>query len=776
MFRSFFSIILLVAVLMTACHSPSDNGDHDQLPYLNATLSAEARVADLLSRMTLDEKIAQMCQYVGLQHMKEAEQNLSKEEMEKSDAHGFYPGLHSTDVAQLVEQGLIGSFLHVVEVEEANYLQSLAQKSRLKIPLLIGIDAIHGTGLVKGATIYPTPIGLASTWDTALVKKMSVETANEMRATGATWTFTPNLDVAREARWGRVGETFGEDPFLVSEMGVAMIEGLQASASPDSFNVIACAKHLIAGSESVNGLNGAPTDLSERTIREVFLPPYRAAVEAGVFSVMTAHNELNGIACHADKWMMTDVLRGELGFDGFIVSDWMDIERLATRHFVAENQKEACYQTIDAGMDMHMHGPDYLEPVRELVQEGRLTEERINESVRRLLVAKFKLGLFENPYADATQKDDVLFQPEHQKTALEAAQKSIVLLKNENNLLPLTKGRYKKIFVTGPNAHNQTITGDWTGLQPEANITTILEGLQQLDPACQFDFQAVGSNPRHVQAQHVTEAKKRAAQADLAIVVVGENSMRWEWDEKTCGENSARSDIGLAGLQQQLVEAVHQTGTPTIVVLVNGRPLATEWIADHIPALVEAWEPGSFGGLAVAQILYGQVNPSGKLPITIPRSAGHQLSVYNHKPSHYFHKYVMGESGPLYPFGYGLSYTAFNYQNLQVASQTISSDQKLLLKVEVTNTGHRAGEEVVQLYINDKYSSVTRPVKELKAYRRVSLEPGETRQVTFTITPDMLRFLDKAMKPIIEAGEFTAMVGGSSRDKDLLSIPFYVEN
>lgn len=773
--RSLFYTFILLAVTFTACQSPSHSGDKNQPPYMNPALSTDVRVDDLLNRMTLEEKIAQMCQYVGLQHMKEAEQNLSKEEMEKSDAHGFYPGLHSSDVAQLVEEGMIGSFLHVVDVEEANYLQSLAQKSRLKIPLLIGIDAIHGTALVKGATVYPTPLGLASSWDTALVKRMSIETAKEMRATGAAWTFTPNVDVARDARWGRVGETFGEDPYLVSEMGVAMIKGLQTSSSPDSFNVIACAKHLIAGSQSVNGLNGAPTDLSERTIREVFLPPYQAAVNAGVFSVMTAHNELNGIACHADKWMMTDVLREELGFEGFIVSDWMDIERLATRHFVAENQKEACYQTVEAGMDMHMHGPDFLEPLMELVDEGRLTEARINESVKRLLEAKFKLGLFENPYADAGQKENVLFQEAHQQTALEAAQKSVVLLKNENNLLPLKKGNYNKIFVTGPNAHNQTILGDWVGQQPDDQVTTILEGLAESDLSCQFDYQDVGHNPRMVTTKHIADAKRRAARADLAIVVVGENSYRWEWDEKTCGENSARPEIGLAGLQQELVEAVYNTGTPTVVVLVNGRPLGVEWIAEHVPALVEAWEPGSFGGKAVARILYGEVNPSGKLPITIPRSAGHQLSVYNHKPSHYFHQYVTGKTGPLYPFGYGLSYTRYNYQNLRLSKQTIAANETIRLKVEVTNTGSRTGDEVVQLYIRDQYSSVTRPVKELKAFRRLTIEPGETQQVTFTITPDMLQFLDKDLQPTIEAGEFCAMVGGSSSDEDLLSIPFYVE-
>ncbi len=771
MFKSYHILVLLLMISIAGCHNQTET----EPLYLDAAAPVHERVDDLLNRMTLEEKVAQMCQYVGLDHMRQAEKDLSKEDMEKSDAQGFYPNLHSSDVARLVEQGLIGSFLHVVDVKEANYLQSLAQKSRLKIPLLIGIDAIHGTALVHGATVYPTPIGLASTWDTALVKKMSIETAKEMRATGATWTFTPNVDVAREARWGRVGETFGEDPFLVAEMGVAMIEGLQNTTHPDSFNVIACAKHLIAGSESVNGLNGAPTDLSERTIREVFLPPYQAAVDAGVFSVMTAHNELNGIACHADEWMMTDVLRNELGFEGFIVSDWMDIERLATRHFVAENQTEACYQTVKAGMDMHMHGPDFLEPIVELVQQNRLTEERIDESLRRLLEAKFRLGLFENPYASETQTDAVLFNEAHQQTALEAAQKSIVLLKNEDHLLPLQKGQYKNVFVTGPNAQNETVLGDWAYQQPKENTITILEGLQQTDENASFDYLNVGDNPNDVTEKQVKEARLRAQKADLAIVVVGENSFRWDWNNKTCGENSARSDIQLGGLQQQLVEAVYASGTPTIVVLVNGRPLATEWIAEHVPVVVEAWEPGSFGGKALAQILYGEMNPSAKLPISIPRSVGHQLAIYNHKPSHYFHKYVDAQSGPLFPFGHGLSYSDFVYQNLRLSKETISAGESLMLKVEVTNTSDVAGEEVVQVYLNDKYCPVTRPVKELKAFRRIRLEAGETAQVTFTITPDMLEYLDKDFKPVIDKGEFTAMVGGSSADSNLLTIPFFVK-
>ncbi|QZT37896.1 glycoside hydrolase family 3 C-terminal domain-containing protein [Halosquirtibacter xylanolyticus] len=748
--------------------------------YLDESFSVNKRVEDLLSRMTLEEKIAQMCQYVGLEHMKKAEQNLTKEQMEESDAHGFYPELHSSDVEEMITKGLIGSFLHVVDVNEVNHLQALAQKSRLKIPLLIGIDAIHGTGLVEGATIYPTPIGLASTWAPDLVRKVSVETAKEMRATGATWTFTPNIDVARDARWGRVGETFGEDPLLVSKMGVAMIQGLQHSEKNGHFNVVACAKHLIAGSQSVNGINGAPTDLSERTIREIFLPPYKAAVEAGVFSIMTAHNELNGVACHADKWMMNDILREELGFKGFFVSDWMDIERLVTRHFVAPNQKEACFQTIDAGMDMHMHGPGFLKPVEALVKEGRISVHRIDQSIRRILEAKFKLGLFENPFVnttgttETTETTGVLFNRLHQATALEAAQKSIVLLKNKDNLLPINKLKYKKILVTGPNSNNETILGDWVWKQPKKNVVTILEGIREVAKGCEITYLNVGEDVRKIVPSKLLEAKRKAQKSDLAIVVVGENSFRWKWQEKTCGENAARSELNLVGEQQKLIKMINSTGVPTLVVFVNGRPLATEWIAENIPAIIESWEPGSMGGKAVAQIIFGEVNPSGKLPITIPRSVGHQLSIYNAKPSQYFHKYVTSRSDNLFSFGYGLSYSKFKYDNVRVSKDTIRSDESVQISVEVTNVGDVKGDEIVQFYLRDEFSSVTRPVKELKDFKRISLDPKESKVVSFKVMPHMLGFLGKDLVETIESGTFIGMVGSSSRRTDLKSALFYV--
>ncbi|HDJ32601.1 MAG TPA: beta-glucosidase [Bacteroidetes bacterium] len=746
--------------------------------YQDPGLPVEQRVSDLLSRMSLEEKIGQMCQYVGIEHhMKQAERNMSKEELETSDSHGFYPGLHSSDIAAMIGKGQIGSFLHVFTAEEANRLQEMALNSRLKIPLLIGIDAIHGNAMVPGATVYPTPIGLASTWDTALVKKIFWQTAREVRATGSAWTFAPNVDVARDARWGRVGETFGEDPFLVSEMGRMTIRGLQQKGPGRDIEVLACAKHLIAGSQSVNGINGAPTDLSERTIREIFLPPYQAAIEEGVGSIMTAHNELNGIPCHANEWLMTEVIRNEMGFDGFFISDWMDIGRLETRHHIAGSMEEASGLSVEAGMDMDMHGPGFMESLISLVEKGVISESRIDQSVRRILAAKFRLGLFEQPFTDSALSDSVLFTAEHVETALEAALKSIILLRNEKNLLPLSRGKYSRILVTGPNADNQSLTGDWSSRQPEDHIITVLDGLEAADPDCTWDYLNVGSHAAQVTAAHVAEAGKRAQQADLAIVVAGENSSRWEWNEKTCGENAARSGLDLLGLQNDLIRAIWETGTPVIVVLVNGRPLATKWVAEHAQALIEAWEPGCMGGLALAKILFGDTNPSGKLPISIPRSPGHQLTVYNHKPTQYFHSYVDEASTPLFPFGFGLSYTQFVYSGLSLDKNTITPEGSLELSVEISNQGRYAGEEVAQLYIRDQLSSVTRPVKELKAYFRLHLEPGEKKAVRFTITPEMLGFLGKDLQWRVEPGRFTAMVGGSSMDSDLLRAEFsFTEN
>lgn len=735
--------------------------------YQDPSRPVEERVSDLMSRMTLEEKVGQMCQWVGLEHMRTAAQDLTVDDLNNNTARGFYPGITEEDVEQMTIDGKIGSFLHVLTVKEANQLQELARKSRLKIPLIIGIDAIHGNAQVVGTTAYPTSIGQASMFDVDLVEEICRQTALEMRATGSQWTFNPNVEVARDPRWGRVGETFGEDPYLVSLLGTASVRGYQGNGFGSTENVLACAKHFIGGSQPINGTNGSPTDISERTLREVFFPPFKAAVDAGVYSFMTAHNELNGIPCHANPWLMEDILRKEWGFKGFVVSDWMDIEHIHDLHHTAVDNKDAFYQSVDAGMDMHMHGPEFYEKVIELVREGKLTEERINESCRKILYAKFQLGLFEKPFTDEKDYKGVLFNEKHKATALEAARKSIVLLTNDG-ILPLDGTKYKNVFVTGMNADNQTILGDWALTQPDENVTTILEGLKSVSPATEFSFLDMGWNIRKMDKDKVKQAADMAGKADLAIVAIGEYSLRVNWYDKTCGEDCDRSDINLAGLQQELVESIIKTGVPTIVVLVNGRQLGVEWIADHANALVEAWEPGSLGGQAVAEILYGKVNPSGKLPVTIPRHVGQIQMIYNHKPSMYFHPYAIGESTPLFRFGYGLNYTKYEYSDLTLSSPEMARNGEVNVSVRVTNSGGMDGEEIVQLYIRDLYSSATRPVKELKDFKRVPLRAGETKTVSFILPAEKLAFYDKRMNYTVEAGEYEIMVGASSSDKDLM--------
>lgn len=766
--------INILAVIVLAALSLSCQQSTAQSIYQDANQPVEKRVEDLLKRMTLEEKVAQMNQYVGLEHMKKAAFEISPEEMKKSHAMGFYADYPPAKIEEMTKQGLVGSFLHVVSAEEANYLQSLAMQSRLKIPLIVGIDAIHGNGMVRGTTVYPTCIGQAASFNPSLVEKLSRETALEMRATGTHWTFTPNVEIARDARWGRVGETFGEDPYLVSQMGVATVKGFQTDDYSGEDKVLACVKHFIGGSQPVNGINGAPFDATERTMREVFLPPFQACVDAGSATAMMAHNEYDGIPCHGSKYLMDDLLRKELGFKGFIVSDWMDVERMQDYHKVVETLKDAFHLTVDAGLDLHMHGPDFQFGVIELVKEGKLSEERINQSVRKILEAKFRLGLFENPYVYTVNVSKVLFNKEHRQTALELARQSIVLLKNESNLLPIDTKKYTKVLVTGPNANNQSILGDWSTEQPAGNVVTIYQGLKHVRPDVNFSLAEIDGNLRNIKQEQVDKAVIMAKQNDLVIVAVGENSMRYQWKDKTCGENSDRYDLDLFGLQQELIESLYKTGVPVVIVLVNGRPLSTEWIADNIPALIEAWEPGSFGGQAIAEILFGDVNPSGKLPITIPRHSGQIQTYYNYKFTSKWFKYATGNSSPLYEFGYGLSYTIYNYGDVKLSNKEIAKNETITASIDVTNTGKVAGDEIVQLYITDNYSSATRPVKEMKDFARISLKPGETKTVEFKITPDKLAYYDAKMNYGVEAGTFTVHIGASSRTTDLKKAEFVV--
>ena len=742
------------------------------LPYKDSDQTHEQRLADLLPRMTLEEKIGQMSQYVGINLLAQSEKNMTIEQLAKSDARGFYPDLHSSEMPAFIETGKVGSFLHVVTAKEANLLQRHAMKSRLGIPLLIGIDAIHGTAMVRGATVYPAPMGMASTWNLALVERASTETASEMRATGSHWSFTPNIDIARDARWGRVGETFGEDSYLVGEMGVATINGLQQGDFTGQNKVLANAKHWVAGGDPITGINLSPMDVSLRTLREDFFPPFKRAIEAGVFTFMAAHNEINGVPAHANRFILTDVLRKEWGFKGFVVSDWMDVSRLHTFHKTATSQKDAVYQSVAAGMDMHMHGPRFLTPLVALVEEDKITEERINESVKPILLAKFKLGLFDDPFVDESAVSKALFTKQHQKTALEMARQSIVLLSNKENILPLSKSA--QIFVTGPNANSNAILGDWVLRQPPKNVTTVLEGLEALSPG-NVDFYDVGNQVKNLLQKDIEAAAKRAEKADIAVVVVGENPLRYDRKGKTSGENVARSSLDLYGRQLELIQAIESTGTPVIVVLVNGRPIAEPWLLDNTEAIIEAWEPGAKGGQAVAEVIYGVTNPSGKLPMTIPYSVGHGQAIYDHKPSAYRHKYVDAPTHNLFEFGFGLSYTQFKYSQPRLANKKISPKGSTAVSVQVTNIGDRAGYETVQLYIRDNYSQVTRPVKELKGFEKIMLNKGQTKTVEFKIQPDMLAYFDLDMNYVVEPGKFTLMVGSSSRKSDLKTVQLIVK-
>jgi beta-glucosidase len=521
--------------------------------------------------------------------------------------------------------------------------------------------------------------------------------------------------------------------------------------------VLACGKHFIGGSEPANGLNFSPMDMSERKLREIFLPPFVAAVRAGVASVMAAHNEINGTPCHANKRLLEDILRQELGFKGFVISDWLDVERIFSLHRIADSRKKACLFAVRAGVDIHMHGPGFLESVEHWIKQRDLSEKKVHEAAKRILAFKFQMGLFENPYVDEKKQSTVLLAPEHREKALEAARKSIVLLKNKDTLLPLS-GNIKKILVTGPNADNQTILGDWVWRQPEENVTTILQGIRGLvSDKTEVDYFDCGS-VRNITDDAVKQAAIRAKKAEVAVIVAGENAFREDGSERTGGENVGRSHIELFGKQLELIRVVHATRTPVVLVLVNCRPLAIEWCARNLQAIIEAWEPGMAGGRAVAEVLFGIINPGGRLTMTIPRSTGHLRDAYNLRPSHNFREYADAEMGPLYEFGYGLSYTAFKYSALKIPKK-IKANEDLEIKVRVENTGKRAGDEVVQVYINDLVSSVTTPVRELKAFKRISIDPGKNKEVEFVIRPDRLALYDENLRRVVEPGKFELITG-----------------
>ena len=737
----------------------------------DATLPAPKRAELLLKQMTLEEKIGQMCQYVGPCYVP-PDQGSPYKNIDASDEN-----LGNPNLAERIREGKVGAFLHVLTGEEAHGLQSLAAQSRLGIPLLLGIDAIHGNGLRVGCTVYPSPINLASTFHPEIMEEIGAQTASEMRQTGMYWTFAPNLDVARDARWGRMGETYGEDPWLVAQMGKYQIWGLQGrDRNYSDGKVLACAKHLIGGGEPFGGLNAAPMDMSERKMRELYLPPFSTAVEeAHVATVMAAHNELNGIPCHGNSWLLNDILREELGFDGFVVSDWMDIERMHSMHSWLPSEDEAFKVSVEAGIDMHMQGDNYFEAVLDAVKTGRIPQRRIDQAARKILEAKFALGLFEDPVPSVPTERGFAAVPAHRQTSLEAAREGIVLLKNDG-VLPLAAK--ESIFLCGPNIDSQTILGDWVVPQDDDDVVTVYEGIKALCPQARIDTMTFGGRVTGVDDAGLRRAAAKARNAGINILVLGDNSQRYSAFGRSCGENCDRDNIDLPGRQQELLQTVAASGRPTVLILMSGRALGVPWAAasPSVNAILQAWEPGQMGGQAIAEILFGLVNPSGKLPVTVPRNAGQIQCVYNHKASQYSRHFALAEQGPLSPFGFGLSYTSFEYGEPGVSDTVLYPGGSICLSVPLHNAGPYDGAEAVQLYIRDDYASVTRPVKELKGVQKVFLKAGESTVVQFDITPAMLECWSAAGRWETEPGSFTLMAGSSSTDSDLQCIRIEYQN
>jgi len=753
------------------------------LPYKNPALPIEKRVHDLLGRMTLQEKAAQMmCIW-----QKKAETLLDAEgnfDLEKAKA-SFKNG---DGIGQIGRPSDAGKGKDPKEnAELTNAIQKFfIEHSRLGIPVIFHEECLHGQASV-GATSFSQPIGLAATFNPDLLRALFAMTAEEARSRGTHQALTPVVDVARDPRWGRVEETYGEDPFLVSRMGIAAVLGFQGDgAFRDKKHVIATLKHFAAHGQPESGINCAPVDVSMRVLREIFLYPFKETLQkSGVLSVMPSYNEIDGVPSHANKWLLRDVLRKEWGFKGFLVSDYYAIWELSNRpdthgHRVARDKKEAALLAVRAGVNIEFPEPDCYLHLVELVRAGSLKESELDALVAPMLYCKFKLGLFDDPYVEPENAKRVASSPANRKLALQAARETITLLKNEDALVPLDPSQINSIAVIGPNADRELL-GGYSG-RP-AYYTSVLEGIRAKVgdrvkvPYAEGCKITVGgswnqdlvtrSNPDD-DRKLIEEAVEVASKADVVVLAIGgnEQTSREGWSRSHLGD---RASLQMVGLQEDLVKAILETGTPLIVLLFNGRPLSIPYLTDHVPVIFECWYLGQETGHAIADVLFGDYNPGGKLPITIPRSVGHVPAFYNHKPSAR-RGYLFDDVSPLYPFGYGLSYTTFSFSNLRLDRTNIRAKDSTRVHVDITNTGRRHGDEVVQMYIRDCVSSVTRPVKELKGFQRMPLQPGQTRTVTFEITPDLLSFYDINMKFGVEQGEFEIMIGNSSRDSDLQKI------
>ncbi len=730
--------------------------------------TAEQRADALLKQMTLEEKIGQLNQ-AGAFHLP-----------------GRASGLPSAD--EQVRKGLAGSVLWVSEPAAINRLQKIAvEESRLHIPLLIGLDVIHGYH-----TIFPAPLAMSAAWDPMLVERVQTIAAREARASGINWSFAPMVDIARDARWGRMVEGAGEDPYLGAAIAKAQVRGFQGPELGTPGHVLACVKHFAAYGAADGGRDYDSSYVPDDLLWNVYFPPFKAAVDAGVGSLMSAYMDLNDVPATGNYFLLHDVLRETWKFNGFVVSDAMAIGSLVT-HGYARDREDAAYLAFHAGVNMDMSSYSYLTELPKLVKAGRVTEAQIDALVRPLLVAKYKLGLFENAYIDESKIGAVMNDPASAATAREAAQKTMVLLKNEGQLLPLDKSgkKYSSIAVIGPVADSGTAqVGFWGGMITGGeNVVTVIEGIKQkVGSAIKIEYAKGPSIRREMQskfdvlpgvkvhdepAQNAAAAEAAFQQAmavakrnDLVVLVLGES-------ELMAGEAASNSSLRLAGRQQELLEAVVATGKPVVLVLINGRPLNILWAATHVPAILEAWEPGNQGGNAVADILFGDANPGGKLTVTWPRSGGQEPLYYAHDLTFepetdpdYKSRYQDQPTSPLYPFGYGLSYTKFATSNLQLSKTTAKVGEAIGVSVDVQNTGGVAGDEVVQLYIHQQSGSASRPVRQLKGFEKVTLAPGEKKTLHFTLGKDELTYWSPSVKKwVLEPAVFDVWAGEDSTAK-----------
>jgi beta-glucosidase len=764
------ALLLVVATCLGSCGLLAQNA----LPYRDSKLPVEQRVADLLARMTLDEKVAQ------LEGAWENKQFFSDAQAMFVDQKGaFLP----ERAAALIKNGL-GEMSRPSEhrdpramVEFTNTVQKwMKENTRLGIPVLFHDECLHGHVAPKG-TSYPQAIAMASTWDPALLHEIFTATAAEARARGVQQCLAPVLDLARDPRWGRTEETYGEDPYLVSRLGVAAITGYQGlGPGIDKAHVMATAKHFAVHGQPEGGTNVGPANYSERTIREYWLKPFEAAVkEAHVATVMPSYNEIDGIPSHSNKHLLQDILRGEWGFEGLVTSDYFGPTELRTVHHIVANEDEAGRLAFESGVDVELPFNQAYGSLVEQVKEGKVAEAAIDRSVTRVLRAKFMAGLFDDPYANADYAEKITNSSEHQQLALKAAHEAIILLKNQDHLLPLAKNKYRRIAVIGPNAAGLHLGG--YSNQPGRGVS-LLQGIKnkvgtsaevlyaegckitESDPDWDADKVVLGDPA--LNAKRIGEAAKVAEKADVVILALGgnEQTSREAWAVNHPGD---RDSLDLLGNQDDLVKAILATGKPAIVFLQHGRPNSIPYIAEHVPAILDGWYLGQEGGTAIADVLFGDHNPSGKLPITIPRSVGQLPDYYYQKPSAK-REYLGSTVLPLFPFGWGLSYSTFKYANVRATPDAIGPQGRSTVSVDVTNSSAVRGDEVVQLYIRDEVSSVTRPVQELRGFRRISLNPGETQTVEFTLGPDELSFLNRDMHRVVEPGVFTIMIGGNSVD------------